>query len=97
MNSRIKKVLDNFEINEEQYNRIYDYLKCLNFDYNDGKDLSHYSFEGYVCQIIGDKYSHYPAERIAIEIYKTGEFQELIKNVIYKENIKVLSELNKSF
>ena len=95
MNNNIKVILDNYEISKEQYEKIYEYLKCMNNVYHTMEDLSQYDYESYVAQLIGNKHSHYPAEDIAIELYKMGEFKELIKNVIYKDNIKVLSELKK--
>ena len=95
MNKNTKEILDNYGISKEQYDIISKYLKCMDTDYHKGNKLSQYDYESFVRQLIGDKYSHYPAEHIAIELYKSGEFQELIKNVIYKDNIKVLSELDK--
>lgn len=93
MNNEMKAILDNFDITNEEYNKILSFLENMDYDYHNNKDISKYDYESYVSSIIGDQNSHYPAEQIAIELYKMGEYKELIKNEIYKHNTKVLSEL----
>ena len=89
MDDNIKAILDNYEISEEQYWKIYEYLKSMDAVYHDTNELSRYNYESYVTKVIGNKYSHYPAEDLAVELYRLGEFQDLIKNII-----KVLCKLN---
>lgn len=72
MHYTLQEVLDNYEISEENYKEIYRYLSNLELDYHNGQDLSEYSsnsYEIFVAQVIGDKYNHYMAEDIAVELY----------------------------
>lgn len=95
MNREIESVLDNYEISKEEYYKIYEYLKKMESSYIDGDGMTEYNYEAYVSEIVGPRFAHYSAEAIAIELYRLGEFKEIINNEIYKGNKKVLSELRK--
>lgn len=88
MNGEIEKVLENYEISKEEYHKIYEYLKKMECSYIDGDDMKGYDYEAYVTEIIGQRFSHYPAVAIAIELYRLGEFKEIIENIIYKDKSK---------
>ena len=90
MNNNIKAILDNYEMFEDDYKKIYEYLKCMDIAYHKNDDLSKFDYENYIEQF--SRFGHYAAEDIAIELYNQGKSQELIKNIIYKD-IKVLSAL----